>query len=122
MKWKENCYNVSAEANIKNGTTKVSWNRNCKSTYVMKKVLPKSEEDQGCLLKNKTCKGSVADNPKSCLRSQVTSSFDWKKNYFICGFPCSEKKKTSSSLVESSIEDDPKKPSIYNKILGAAED
>ena len=56
------------------------------------------------------------------LRSQITSSFDCKKNCFICGFPFSEKKRTSWSLVESSIEDDPKKPSIYSKDLGAAED
>ena len=47
---------LSAEADIKSGTAKVSWHRNCKSAYVLKKVHPKSEEDQGCLPENKTCK------------------------------------------------------------------
>ena len=113
---------ISYKSDIINCKVTIRYHRNCRSTYTsshhMKRV-PKTHVP----ISNPSSSTNSGDGPSRCYtRSCVAATFDCKQNCFICGDVCSAKHRSTWSMVESAISTkDPKKESMYTKVLNAAE-
>ena len=113
---------ISYKSDIINCKVTIRYHRNRCSTYTsshhMKRV-PKTHVP----ISNPSSSTNSGDGPSRCYtRSCVAATFDWKQNCFICGDVCSAKHRSTWSMVESAISTkDPKKESMYTKVLNAAE-
>ena len=83
---------------ILSGKITFQYHISCRSTYTSSLHLKRLAEKRS--KQGET--PSTSDNSSSvCFtRSHSTESFDWKKNYFLCGLWCFPKKQSSWSMVQ----------------------
>jgi len=105
---------------ILSGHIEIRYHRNCRATFAsthhLTRMEKKKRKDSDA---DEVIDESVQDQFLKTRAHFISSStFSWKKNCFICGKGCHEKRNLEWSMVESAI--DSSSPNIYTRVLNAA--
>lgn len=117
---------ISCKSDILNCKVAIRYYRNCRSTYTssqhIKRVQKSCMSDTGSSSIDSGGGPSRNVSDIRCFTRSFDDTFDWKNNCFICGDVCSPKHRSTWSMVESAISTkDPKRVTMYTKVLYAAE-